>query len=589
MSRRGLLRWTTAAAAQAGVQHTLGGLVRRHAMESAVAIAVGAALLATTPAPRAAAVLACAVWACVPLWVWIASRPWQMRAEQALDTAERDYLTGVAHDTWQFFARHVGPATHYLPPDNVQHAPSEMVAERTSPTNIGLYLLSVACAQRFGFITVAELLDRCEQTLTTLDQLARHRGHFLNWYDTRTLAPLLPQYVSTVDSGNLCGHLIALAGACDALVDEGVSTATALQAGRLRELAARSRQLAGQAQFGFLFNARRRLLHIGLRVAENEVDDNYYDLLASEARLASLWAIGKGDIPVAHWAALGRPFYAVGTTVGLRSWSGSMFEYLMPSLVVHEPDGSAIERALLAALREQIQFGKAHGVPWGVSECAYAVSDHTLAYQYAPQGVPRLALRRTPANELVVAPYATALAAQVDPAAAVANFRALEDLGARGAEGFIEALDYTPDRQLDGSVFIRVQTHMAHHQGMTLVALANVLFAGTPRRWTMHDARLEAVASLLQERVPREVSRLLEPEPLVLPQLGRDAVLSPWRPVAPAEIAVQPTLLLSNGRYSVALRSNGAGWSQRAGVDVSRWHDDALRDDHGNFFFLRRT
>ena len=587
VSRRGLLRWTAAAIAQRAAQPGLGGLALRHARTILAAVALGALWWGTGTRWPVLAALVCGLWIATPVWIWWASRPWQYGRSHAPSTQEREYLLGVARDTWTFFSRHVGPQSRHLPPDNVQITPHEIVAERTSPTNMGLYLLSVACARRFDWITSEEFLQRCENTVATMALLVRHRGHFLNWYDTRTLQPLPPAYVSSVDSGNLCGHLVAVVGACQEFANEpgGPFRGEALQ--RLQRLAAQLQRWAMEAEFGFLYSLRRRLFHIGYRVDAAELDKNFYDLLASESRLASLWAIAKGDVPVAHWAALGRPFYAIDSSVGLRSWSGSMFEYLMPALVVAEPVGSALECAARTAVQEQQAFARQHSVPWGISESAYAASDHTLAYQYAPQGVPRLALRRTPPDELVIAPYASVLAAMFDPSSAVENLRWLERLQARSDMGFIESLDYTPERQVQGSTFIRVQTFMAHHQGMGIVALANVLLDGAPQRWAMRQGLLEAVGSLLQERVPREVSRLLEPEPL---RRRRPAKTDPAvvRDVLPGAQALQPTLLLSNNRYSVSLRANGAGWSRFQGVDISRWRDDALRDAYGTFLYVCR-
>ena len=591
VSRRGLLRWTTAASAQSAAQPGVGGLALRHAPAIFAALALGALWWATdTPWPLLAAGV-CILWAAVPVWIGWASRPWQYGCEPALRSRDREYLLGVARDTWTFFSRHVGPQSQHLPPDNVQTTPHEIVAERTSPTNIGLYLLSVACARRFDWITTEEFLQRCEATVATMALLARHRGHFLNWYDTQTLQPLPPAYVSTVDSGNLCGHLVAVVGACQELIDGPAALCQGELLSRVRRLAAQLQRWALEAEFGFLYDTRRRLFHIGYRVVEGELDKSFYDLLASESRLASLWAIAKGDVPVAHWAALGRPFYAMDSRVGLRSWSGSMFEYLMPALVVAEPVGSALDQASRTAVHEQQAFARLHRVPWGISESAYAASDHTLAYQYAPHGVPRLALRRTPPDELVVAPYASALATMFEPGRAIDNLRWLERLQARGEMGFIEALDFTPERQVEGSTgpnaFIRVDTFMAHHQGMCIVALANVLLEGAPRRWAMGHGLLEAAESLLQERVPREVSRLLAPEPLRRRRSGKpDALVS--TDVVPGAQALQPTLLMSNNRYSVSLRANGAGWSRFQGADLSRWRDDALRDAYGTFLYLRR-
>jgi len=255
--------------------------------------------------------------------------------------------------------------------------------------------------------------------------------------------------------------------------------------------------------------------------------------------------------------------------------------------VLDEPYGSVLRDACDAAVREQINFAQSHRVPWGISESAYSGRDNTLAYQYAPQGVPRLALRRTPPDELVIAPYATALAALVAPRRACLNYDALENLSARGRYGFIEALDYCPERQSDASRLTRVHTYMAHHQGMTIVALANVLLGGVAQRWGMANPHIEAVASLLHERAPHEVSKLYEPL-LYAPikgSLQRAAGL--LREVVPGMSAVEPTHLLSNGRYNVALRANGAGCSRWGTTGINRWRDDALRDAYGSFFYVR--
>jgi len=586
-SRRLMLQWTTAATAQAAARGDLRFALRRHWGVPLSALLLAAGLWAHgTPHPAWTAAL-CLLWAAAPLWSWLVSRTGLTRQPQVCPPKDALELAAIARETWRYFERCVTGDDHHLPPDNLQTQPHEMLAHRTSPTNIGLYLLSVACAREFGWITTAELLQRLQDTLDTLERLPRERGHFFNWYDTQSLAPLLPMYVSTVDSGNLSGHLLAVAQACKVMAQtqaaDGPASAPALQG-----VAQRCEALAWAADFAFLYHPRRHLLHIGYRVAEQQLDAGFYDLLASESRLTSLLAIAKGDVPVRHWAALGRPFYAVGAVAGLRSWSGSMFEYLMPTLVLAEPHGSVLHQACQAALLEQRAYAAAQGVPWGISESAYAGCDYTLAYQYAPQGVPRLALRRTPPDELVVAPYATALAAQVDAHRATRNFARLQKLGARGSMGFIEALDYSPARQSGGETLTLVHTFMAHHQGMTLVALANVLLDGAPQRWGMANPHLEAMVSLLHERAPREVSGLhpLPPEPP--PQAQRRNAPTLQRNVQPGQHAIEPTQLLSNGRYSVALRANGAGRSRCGAPAITRWRDDALRDAHGSFIWLRR-
>ena len=702
VSRRHLLEWTTAASAEAAAPTDVSAVLRKHWSIPFAALALGAGIFAAgAPHPELALAL-CLLWAGSPVLTWWVSQPRRKPAEARLSDPDRAYLEGVARDTWRLFERCVGPDDHHLPPDNLQITPHPMVARRTSPTNIGLYLLATACAREFGWIGNQDLLARLEATLATLDTLQRHRGHFLNWYDTQSATPLLPLYVSTVDSGNLSGHLLAVAQAClerarsglddsalrgaldvcarrlgallpalhqlspdhsktDALVRlmsmsdplaicraaphefellmrdaeeelaaqlpsqdsasaartphdqlawrlgdqlatlrsaqrdvlaDGATLASAQAAAadvrrRLVDVARRCEQLAWAADFRFLYHPKRQLFHIGLRVHEQQLDTSFYDLLASESRLTSLLAIARGDVPTRHWAALGRPFYAVGSHAALRSWSGSMFEYLMPTLVIDEPGGSVLRDACDAAVTEQIAFGVARGVPWGISESAYAASDHTLAYQYAPQGVPRLALRRTPAEELVVAPYAALLAAPVRPQAAVDNLRRIDRLSGRGRYGFIEALDYTPARQSGAEPFTRVETFMAHHQGMSLVALANLLLQGAARRWGMANPHIEAVTSLLHERVPREVSVLHEPPPAPPPSTSPRRPGGFVREIVPGVAALAPTHLLSNGRYSVALRPNGAGWSRYGRTGLTRWRDDALRDAQGSFFHLR--
>jgi cyclic beta-1,2-glucan synthetase len=684
VSRRLLLEWTTAAAAQAAATTRLVPLLRKHWGVPLMALALWVLLVVSQTPHALLGTLLCIAWALSPVWTWWVSRPRPLRRADALSPADRAFFAGVARDTWRLFERCVTASDQHLPPDNLQTAPHDMVAHRTSPTNIGLYLLSTACAREFGWIGRNEMIERLEATLGTLGNMQRHRGHFLNWYETTSATPLLPLYVSTVDSGNLCLHLLAVAQACleatgggDAALRRGLAVskarvdalrvasetllpdqafaallgtndalaelaaapeafrqrldlaASAVEAwlppldidipptprqqlgwavqdhlaalrsalrdaapledavARLRSIAATCQRLAREPDFAFLFHQKRRLFHIGFRVGEHQLDAGFYDLLASESRSTGLWAIAKGDVAAAHWAALGRPFYAVGALAGLRSWSGSMFEYLMPTLVLDEPHGSVLHSAAQAAVLEHIAYAREHHVPWGISESAYAGSDHTLAYQYAPQGVPKLALRRTPLDELVVAPYATALAAQVAPHRAATNLHRFVRERARLRYGFIEALDYTPARQSGTEGVARVYTFMAHHQGMSVVAFANVLLDRAPRRWGMSDPRIEAVSSLLHERAPREVPVLHEaparPAPGTLPKRTPGLL----HEVLPGMSAIEPTHLLSNGRYAVALRANGAGTSRWGAFDVSRSRDDALRDCWGTFFHMR--
>ncbi len=576
--------------------------------------------------------------------------------------------------------------------------PEPVSAHRTSPTNIGLYLLSVTCARDFGWIGTLEAVERLEATLGTMARMAKHRGHFYNWYNTRDLRPLDPQYVSTVDSGNLAGHLIALTNACHGWRDvalpekqrfQGVADALDLlreEARRLRELrqpgavlwrrlddeierlaagltrgaganagveqriaalseqagiladtvrelvleehdqaaadlqfwadavracieghqhdlgqppdgplAARllalessARSTALTMEFGFLLNPDRLLLSIGYQASRGALDPSCYDLLASEARLASFIAIAKRDVPVRHWFRLGRAVTPVTNGAAMISWSGSMFEYLMPSIVMRAPADSLIEQTNRLVVKRQIEYAIALRAPWGVSESAYNARDLDFTYQYSNFGVPGLGLKRGLADNAVVAPYATALASMIDPQAAARNFESLEAIGALGRYGYYEALDFTRARVPDGQRVAIVRAFMAHHQGMTITAISDVLLDGLARSRFHAEPIVRATELLLQERVPREVTTT---PPLVSettsaarihevegPDARRSA--SPWS-------ATPATQLLSNASYTVMLTAAGSGYSTWRDLAVTRWQEDATCDDWGSYVFLR--
>jgi cyclic beta-1,2-glucan synthetase len=589
VSRNQLLQWTTAAQAQAAAKYALGAFVRANApMSLACVVLAGLSLLGPHPVLGTVLFL---VWACAPLTAWWASKPHGQTQAQQLSSGDKQYLLDIARATWQFFEACVGPTDNHLPPDNLQIDAEPTLAHRTSPTNMGLYLLSVSCAREFGWISTAQTIARLQDTLATMSRLPTHEGHFYNWYQTETLEVLQPAYVSTVDSGNLAGHLLAVSGACAAISRCAESTPDEKM--QLKLIAQHCRKLAMSMDFRGLYNPKRHLFHIGLRVHEHALDASYYDLLASESRLASFFAIAKGDVPRRHWMALSRAFLSSGVTPGLKSWSGSMFEYLMPSLVMQEPEQGLLNTSNLAAIAEQQIFSLAQGLPWGISESAYFAQDHSLAYQYSPFGVPRLALRRTPATDRVVAPYASLMATMLVPTDAIANLRELEKLGARGEYGFMDAVDFTASRQPGTHRFSVVKNYMAHHQGMALVALCNVLCAQAPQRWFAQTPLVAAYDTLLHERCPRQVISTANPRGL--PDFDDSALASTFqsRTVNPTSGKWQPTHLLSNGRYSVALRPNGAGVSRwrQGGVNrnINRWRDDLLRDRYGTFMYLRAT
>ncbi len=368
---------------------------------------------------------------------------------------------------------------------------------------------------------------------------------------------------------------------------DGLAKAAASLTARLSVLEQAARATALAMEFGFLLDHDRKLLSIGYLVAEGTLDPSCYDLLASEARLASFMAIAKGDVPTRHWFHLGRAVTPVSRGAALISWSGSMFEYLMPSLVMRAPEGSLVEGTSRLIVRRQIDYGAKLGVPWGVSESAYNARDLEFTYQYSNFGVPGLGLKRGLGENVVVAPYATALASMVDPQAAARNFDRLAAAGASGRYGFYEALDYTPIRVPEGKTIAIVRAFMAHHQGMTIVAIADALLDGAMRARFHAEPIVQATELLLQERTPRGVV-------VARPWAAAEPTAKIWdveppggRRLTTAHGATPVTHLLSNGRYSVMLTAAGSGYSRWRDLAVTRWREDATCDEWGSYVFLR--
>jgi len=605
ITRRRLLEWETAAASAArgvGLGGASGARSFFLAMAASPALAAAGALLvvAWRPAALAAAAPVLALWALAPLLAHRLSQPMAAR-DEALGPEDRDFLLGLARATWKYFEAFMGPEDHFLPADNFQEAP-ERVAHRTSPTNMGMGLLATLAAHDLGVIGTGELADRVDATLTTMEGLELHQGHPFNWYDTQSLAPLPPRYVSTVDSGNLAGALMALAAGLRRLGREPPAGAGADHPGeRLEGLARRAGAFADGMDFAFLYEPQRNLFAVGYRAADAEgagrLDPACYDLLASEARLASFVAIARGDVPEKHWFRLGRAVTSVRGRPALLSWSATLFEYLMPLLVLRGYPGTLLDESCRLAVRRQRDYGSERGVPWGISESAYDVRDHHGTYQYRAFGVPGLGLRRGLAEALVVAPYASALAALVHPTAAAANLRRLVGEGLLGAYGLCEAVDYTPRRPEDPDApagqpppdrtrGAAVRAWFAHHQGMTLVALAGALTGHRMVERFHSDPRVQATELLLQERAPRHAA-ILRPRPDVVARLSPPVPPAAVRRYRSPHTAFPHAQFLSNGHYTAVVTNAGGGASSCRGRAVTRWRQDGTRDPGGQYLYLR--
>ncbi|HEV7798005.1 MAG TPA: glucoamylase family protein, partial [Pyrinomonadaceae bacterium] len=798
ISRKKLLEWVTAAAAEKESRRDLAAFF--WFMLPAELLTLLSALLTLIFRPEAWIVMSmfAITWAASPFVAYSVSLL-HPRERKLLGADDVELARLVSRRTWRFFEAFVGAEDNWLPPDNFQEDPTPVVAHRTSPTNIGLLFLATVSAHDLGYIASLEFLERQELTCATLAKLGKFRGHFFNWYDTKTLQPLQPPYISTVDSGNLAGHSIALKQACmelpdaklfderiikgltdtinavtvelerlgsfrqrtevvtvsqlrneieacrrlalvvvdtdslpswfllfeslqgrileiediinalahehgevnfkelrwwlgalqhqvsscnrdantlapwgrllsqlQALVSEAnivseVNVATAgelpgarvqngwavlftllhaiptlaevpqvcdsallelaavsnefrqqvreqgneifanltqaLERGagaagdllsRLSRLAHNAEQIMEEMDFKFLLDPERKVFTIGYNVPAQRNDDSYYDLLASEARVASFVAIAKGDVPQEHWFRLGRQLTSVDGGRALISWTGTMFEYLMPLLVMRDYPGTLLDETYRTVVKRQIEYGQERGVPWGISESAYNVRDLQLNYQYGPFGVPGLGLKRGLIEDVVVAPYATMLAAAINPRAAMENLRRLEKEGALGAYGYYEAIDYTAERLPQGQTHVLIRAFMTHHQGMSLVALTNVLHDDRMENRFHADPMVQATELLLQERIPIGVPAAHPRAEEVL--TGRVAQAPQGmitRVYHRVDTEAPRTQLLSNGTYNVMVTVAGGGYSNCGQNAVTRWREDVTRDNWGTFIYLR--
>jgi cyclic beta-1,2-glucan synthetase len=758
VSRRRLLEWQTAEHAATTSHLHLTRTMRQMIGISACAMLL--TLLLVWQHAFAPVSIFVILWIASPALLYWLSRPKSDTADKRLLRENYRLLRGLARRTWRFFDDLVGPQTNWLPPDNTQLALRVEVANRTSPTNIGLWLCSALAARDFGYLTADDALTRCSNTMDTLERLQRYEGHVLNWYNTSTAEPLLPRYVSTVDSGNLLASLWVFAQGCNEigraallghscmrgladtlgqienLSEEDPSLTVPLQTlrkllhgksdghqlvGRLRmaalpaqQLQAACRQLASddercywatrlasevsawnrkidsylkwvetltrmpdslleqlgkdvvrlrrralhgwslqtlaaggplalqqilarrnapvlegrldarlsawleeldnhhrEAQanaaaatrkwqtlgeralafakginMGFLYDAKRKLFGIGYVVGGPVVFASHYDLLASECRIASMVAIAKGDVPLEHWFALSRPRMANPEGQTLLSWSGTMFEYLMPLLFTRTFTNSLLDGACRDAVVEQMAWAREKKLPWGVSECAYSALDANQIYQYHAFGVPALSLNAGLDEGDVIAPYATMLSLQVDPRAAIANILRLKDIGLDGPMGLYESIDFTRESKQGGQRGVVIYAYMSHHQGMSLLALNNLLHRGVMQRRFHTDHRIKAIESLLFERVPNTP----------LPKEDIRAGLTPLASVTtedPPErawkenTAVPRVHLYGNGRYSLMVSNSGGSYSRWNLFDLSRWRSDPTRDNWGSFIYIR--
>ncbi len=770
ITRRHLLEWTTSIEAERRGKNTLAAALHTMWIAPAVTIVIGIGVLAYAPIALPIAAPFLLAWFFSPVVAWWVSRILPV-AVSHLSAAQVRFLEIRARKIWRFFEAFSGADNNWIPVDNHQEFPVTTTARRTSPTNIGMGLLANIAAHEFAYISTGTLLERTANTLNSMKRMEKFRGHFYNWYNTESLQPLMPKYVSSVDSGNLAGHLLVLRQGLLALQDKAVlcpqlrnglshtlqvtieatgkgtpdiagsvqrellvrlqsledllakpclgiaeakhlltflsvesaslmqsfgqkldsetsywldafksqcndlvvdldrsapwtelvaeltdfieihpddnapqndlrklllrlngpisllevadlrnvelpylenlvnrsvdtvSPAAALlqqlnevllQAGdeaaaviqEITQLADISGRLA-EFDWEFLYDKARSLLTIGFNVDDVRRDESFYDLLASESRLGSFVGIAQGHFPQKHWFSLGRQLTSSGAQAALLSWSGSMFEYLMPNLIMPSYDSTLLDETCKAVVDRQIKYGRQRGVPWGISESGYSVVNAQLDYQYKAFGVPGLGLKRGLSKDLVIAPYASMLALMIEPEKACANIERLVLQGAEGDYGMYEAIDYTSSRVPRGQSFALVRSFMSHHQGMSFLSLAYVLLHRPMQKLFAMDPRFRATELLLQERIP-QLSPFY-PHPVEVENV-RTSVLPEEELIGAfntPDTQVPEVQLLSNGRYHVVITAAGGGYSRWNDLAVSRWREDPTRDNWGQFCYVR--
>lgn len=621
VSKRRLLEWVSSADVErkgSSRGPVMLGLAWGYVLTAAVA---AAAVWNHPPGIMATGLAIVIVWALAPLAVQWLDLP-LVREASAFAAADADGLRELARRIWAFYERFAGAADHYLPPDNVQIEPAKGVAHRTSPTNIGFLLTAVLAARDFGFIDTPGMTERLERTIGTIERMDKWHGHLYNWYDTTTLEPLPPSYVSTVDSGNFVASLmtakqglaewltrelnaverrqfpgfgkLALSDAefaaelADMPPERSASPSFGDWHDRGQALLARMEALIAATDFRKLYDYKSRLFFLGYNAAAGRHDDILYDLLASEARQASFVAIALGQISVAHWFRLGRTATKQGEHVTMISWSGTMFEYLMPWLLMRTFRNTVWESTYRGVVRRQIEYARERGIPFGISESGYYAFDHQLNYQYRAFGVPGLGYKRGLEQDLVQAPYATVMALPFAPREGIDSLRRLEELGAAGEYGFFEAVDYTPERLPEGRRHMVIRSYMAHHQGMSLLTIANLLLPQTMIDRFHRDKRVQAAELLLTERAPARLSplarRVAQRSQRGLPA---DAHPAPVREFDRPGALTPEVCLLGGGAYATVVTDSGGGYSLAGGIAVTRWREDPVADRWGSYLYIR--
>ncbi len=576
ISKKHFLEWMTAEEAEKNAKKDLLSYYR-NMLPNVILGVLGILLLFILPQN----ILSIFIFVLASLWLiapaiqcYISKEIKALEKLEELKPEEQKYVLEIGQKTWQYFKDHLKPEYNYLPPDNYQEDRKPKAVPRTSSTNIGLALLSVISSYDLGYESLENTKSLLEKMLDTIHNLQKWNGHLYNWYDIQTLQPLKPRYVSSVDSGNFVGYLFIVK--------------QFLEEQQLKPMLEIVNNIIEQTNFRVLYDEETRLFSIGFNVEENKLTDSYYDLLASEARQASLVAIAKKDIPVKHWNNLSRTLTILNQYKGLISWSGTAFEYLMPNMNIPKYPGSLLAESTQFMLMCQQEYAKKLHIPWGISESAFHLKDLHNNYQYKAFGIPWLGLKRGLADEMVVASYGSILALPEEPKQVVENLKELEKTGMYQKYGFYEAIDYTPTRLKKGQDYALVKTYMAHHQGLILLAINNLFHQNILQKRFMKNPQMQAVDILLQEKMPENIIITKEEKEKVEKMKYVDDQSYTQKEITKPVSKLPQMNVLANENYTIVTDSKGQGYSKYGDILIHRYKKtDEV--EQGIFFFLKNV
>lgn len=571
ITKQNLLEWTTSEEAEKQAKTDLLSYFKN--MKANVILGVFG-LLVGLYYSKAVTLFLSIIWLGAPAVAWYISKP--IIHKQKISPRDKKYLIDIGKKTWKYFEDNMNEYNNFLPPDNYQESRKQKVANRTSPTNIGLGLLAVVSSYDLGYIDEAQCIDLIEKMLFTIEKLPKWCGHLYNWYNTVTLEPLMPRYISTVDSGNFVGYLYTLK---TFLVNFSKKEKTEI-------LIPIVDRLINNTNFLRLYDYKKRIFSIGFNIEENKLTDSYYDLLASEARQASLVAIAKRDVPSKHWTALSRTLTTLNGYKGLISWSGTAFEYLMPSINIKSYEGSLLDESCRFLIMSQKEYARKLGIPWGISEAAFSLKDLNNNYQYKAFGIPWLGLKRGLDEDAVISSYSVFLSLIYDLNSSIQNIRRLEFNGMLGKYGFYESVDYTSSRLKTNQTKEIVETYMAHHQGLILLSINNIINNKILINRFYKNPEIEAIDILLQERMPQKAIVTKEKKEKVEKLKIKDYQNYSERVYTKVNKDIPTLNVISNGTYTVVSLVDGRGYSKYKNILINKFKET---DDYnqGNFFYIK--